>query len=85
MLTKDLREKMIYIHLNLVLFSLITTLHVSSSAGRIYDVIVVGGGVSGLSTCVHLFEQGIENILLIEADSRLGGRINTINYGLLDL
>ena len=61
--------------------TLIAVLHYVSSDENVYDVIVVGGGVSGLSTCANLFGMGIKNILLIEADDRLGGRINTIHYG----
>ena len=75
---------MIFRSFYLVSFILILTFHLSLSDEKIYDVIVVGGGVSGLSTGVHLFDQGIQNILLIEADNRLGGRINTINYGDVD-
>lgn len=48
-----------------------------------YDVIVVGGGVAGLSACAQLAQSGFKNILLLEASNRLGGRINTIQYGKL--
>jgi spermine oxidase len=45
-----------------------------------YKVIVIGGGMSGLSACVKLLESGITDILLIEANNRLGGRINTVPF-----
>ena len=47
-----------------------------------YKVIVIGGGVSGLSACVKLIEANIKSkdILLIEANSHLGGRIRTIPF-----
>ena len=44
------------------------------------DVIIIGGGMSSLSACVKLIEEGLANILLIEAKSKLGGRILTIPY-----
>lgn len=50
-----------------------------------YSVIVIGGGMSGLSCCAKLIENGIKDILLIEANNRLGGRINTIDFGRLKL
>jgi hypothetical protein len=52
------------------------------AANNIYDVIVIGGGVSGLSTMATLAGQfNITNTLLIEGSDRLGGRILTIPFG----
>ncbi len=48
---------------------------------NLYDVIVVGGGVSGLSTMSALAKAGKVNTLLIEGASRLGGRAHTIPFG----
>jgi spermine oxidase len=45
-----------------------------------HEVIVIGGGMSGLSACVKLIESGVKDVLLIEGNDRLGGRINTIQY-----
>ena len=44
---------------------------------NLYDVLVLGGGVSGLSTMTTLAGSGFSNTLLIEGQSRLGGRIFT--------
>ena len=44
---------------------------------NLYDVIVLGGGVSGLSTMSSLATAGLKNTLLIEGQNRLGGRIFT--------
>jgi phytoene dehydrogenase-like protein len=38
------------------------------------DVVVVGGGLSGLAVAAQLTEAGLE-VLLAEADERLGGRV----------
>jgi monoamine oxidase len=42
-----------------------------------YDVIVIGGGASGLYAAAKLGEQG-QKVLVIEAKDRLGGRIHTV-------
>ena len=44
----------------------------------IYDIIIVGGGIAGLYT-QHKLMQKYKNILLIEKDGRLGGRVWTYN------
>merc|ERR1719431_2295396 len=42
-----------------------------------YTVIIVGGGISGLSAARHLTANGIKDIILLEAQNRLGGRMYT--------
>ena len=43
-----------------------------------YDIIIVGGGIAGLYIQNKLLKK-YKNILLIEKDNRLGGRILTYN------
>ena len=38
-----------------------------------YDVVIVGGGSAGLAAAIEIYNNGIENILLIERDHELGG------------
>lgn len=42
-------------------------------------IIVIGGGVAGLSAAIHLHRAGQE-VLLLEASDRVGGRIKTDHY-----
>jgi monoamine oxidase len=43
-------------------------------------VVIIGGGVAGLSAAYRLRSMGVKNVIIIEAMNRLGGRINTITY-----
>ena len=45
---------------------------------KLYDIIIIGGGASGLMAAKLLAEAG-KKILLLEANDRLGGRIQRIN------
>ena len=42
----------------------------------VYDVIIIGAGLSGLSAAVHLDRQG-RKVLILEASDRAGGRVKT--------
>lgn len=45
----------------------------------IYDVIIVGAGISGLAAADYLIAHG-KNVLLLEATNRTGGRILSLPY-----
>ncbi|PNF14675.1 Spermine oxidase [Cryptotermes secundus] len=44
-------------------------------------VIIVGAGASGIAAATSLVEHGIDNIMILEAENRTGGRINTVPFG----
>lgn len=47
-----------------------------------YDLIIIGGGASGLSAGVSALQHGIKKVLLLERNSDLGGKLNLfIHHG----
>lgn len=49
---------------------------------REYDLIIIGGGASGLLSAINGKKDGIKNILLVEKDPVLGGALNSANYNI---
>lgn len=46
---------------------------------QIKKVIVIGAGASGIAAATRLYERGIRNILVLEAENRIGGRVHTVD------
>ncbi|MDC5317908.1 NAD(P)/FAD-dependent oxidoreductase [Acinetobacter baumannii] len=44
-----------------------------STPTQLVDVLIIGAGPSGLSTCIKLKEQGIKNVVILDMASRIGG------------
>jgi len=53
-----------------------------SGAQRNLDrkIVVIGAGASGVACATKLLELGFQNVLVVEAEDRLGGRIHTIPF-----
>ncbi|WRX08145.1 Amine oxidase - like 1 [Theobroma cacao] len=45
------------------------------------SVVVIGAGISGISAAKVLAENGIEDLVILEASDRIGGRIRKENFG----
>ncbi|XP_017863456.1 PREDICTED: protein anon-37Cs-like [Drosophila arizonae] len=44
-------------------------------------IIIVGSGPAGIAAATRLLEHGFRHVRILEAEDRIGGRINTIPYG----
>lgn len=44
-------------------------------------IIIIGAGASGIAAGVKLIENGYGDVLILEAEDRIGGRIKTIKFG----
>ena len=49
---------------------------------KIYDLIIVGGGASGMLCAIEAKKLGVKDILLIEKDNVLGGALSLGNYNI---
>ena len=47
-----------------------------------FDVVIIGSGASGLNLALNLMELGIKNLLIVEKDPIIGGRLNTATYNI---
>ena len=60
----------------------IDTMHKNAADGEIahgmlfYDIAIIGGGPAGLAAAISARESGIESILILERDNKLGGILN---------
>ena len=50
----------------------------ASTAEHVYDALILGGGISGLSAAAYLHAHSTSDFLVLEARSRLGGRTHTL-------
>ncbi|XP_073992124.1 spermine oxidase-like [Rhodnius prolixus] len=44
-------------------------------------IVIIGGGVAGVAAATSLLDRGFEDVTIIEAEDRLGGRIYTVPFG----
>lgn len=50
-----------------------------ASKQHVHDVVVIGGGVAGLSAAQELIRNGFDNVCVVEAQNRLGGRLKQVS------
>lgn len=44
-------------------------------------MVVIGAGLAGLAAAKALLEQGFTNVTVLEASSRIGGRVQSVKLG----
>lgn len=44
-------------------------------------VIIIGSGVAGIAAATKLLKNNFERFIILEAENRIGGRIQTIPFG----
>lgn len=44
-------------------------------------IVIIGAGASGIAAATKLFSNGFRNLIVLEAEPRIGGRIHTIPFG----
>lgn len=48
---------------------------------KMSKIIIIGAGVAGIAAAKRLLENGFTNIIILEAENRIGGRIHSVEFG----
>ncbi|XP_045461118.1 spermine oxidase-like isoform X2 [Harmonia axyridis] len=54
---------------------------IKNTKQKVEDVIIVGAGAAGIAALSKLLDYGIENVKILEAENRIGGRVHSIYFG----
>lgn len=46
------------------------------------QILIVGAGAAGIAAGTRLMSKGIEDFVILEAELRIGGRIQTVDFGM---
>lgn len=44
-------------------------------------IVIVGAGAAGIAAASRLLDNGFKNVIILEAENRIGGRIHTTQFG----
>ena len=68
----------IYIIVHTVYYRIVWTMSIQK-----IKVCIIGAGAAGLAATNKLINEGIKDVILIEAQDRIGGRIHSKDHGML--
>ena len=72
---------MFYLAIALLVASFSAVSGVTCPAYYDADVLILGAGMSGISAARSLYENGVDNFLILEARDRIGGRMRSEEFG----
>lgn len=52
----------------------------SLKPAREAQVVIVGAGLAGLAAAQRLYESGIRDVMVLDSQNRIGGRVQTIDH-----
>ncbi|KAF5287615.1 hypothetical protein FQA39_LY15818 [Lamprigera yunnana] len=65
---------------NIFLLLMVASILVADS-GASPSVVIIGAGASGIAAATKLLENGFSDVLVLEAEDRIGGRIHSVIFG----
>jgi monoamine oxidase len=73
--------------INFVTFLIINAFLLINARPKKPNIVIIGAGLAGISAAVKLIENDFDNIIILEAERRLGGRIHSVPFanGIIDL
>ncbi|KAL6756006.1 amine oxidase [Haematococcus lacustris] len=77
-MTPSLPSRLCFVMRTVLLALVILTAAATAQQPITADVIVVGAGMSGISAARRLVAQGVQRVVVLEGQSRLGGRLHTV-------
>ena len=57
------------------------TVQYSAAETTEVDILILGGGISGVTAANHLDNNNVENFLVLEAQDYVGGRLKNLTVG----
>ncbi|XP_022907321.1 spermine oxidase-like [Onthophagus taurus] len=53
----------------------------TSNSSNSPSVIIIGAGSAGIATATKLLKNNVSNFIILEAENRIGGRVNSVEFG----